>query len=98
MLDLHQSAASAALGAMTKDAYSIAEAKVELFTAGGFDPVDFGDWDAMFNDRLHMYVALSNRPTKSAQMAMSEAAAAEAKTKNAALAAGTKTATVTSTK
>ena len=83
LFDLNQTASAAAVNALGKDAFQVANLKLEAFNGAGHDPMDYPDWDGMFVDRLSTFATLKNRPAKSTQAAIAAAqaqAAAQTKT------------------
>jgi len=84
LFDLNQSAATAAVTALGKDALATESLKLEAFTASAFDRADFSQWQAYFTNHVANYTSLQAQPSPATKAANIAAAAATAKANAAA--------------
>jgi hypothetical protein len=75
LFDLNQTAATAAVSALTADALGVESIKLEAFTAAGHDRADYPTWENFFNTNLRNYTNWKKTPSP----ATASAAAAAAK-------------------
>jgi hypothetical protein len=69
LFDLNQSAATAAVTALGKDALATESLKLEAFTASAFDRADFSQWQAYFTNHVANYTSLKAQPSPATKAA-----------------------------